>query len=88
MIRAAAFGRLCVETNTPKSMPLADNAAAFGRLCVETQLGEGNKLNIPRQPPSGGCVLKHHKMAGECMAQNAAAFGRLCVETASNVALN
>ena len=34
--RAAAFGRLCVETNYIKLAMAGTCAAAFGRLCVET----------------------------------------------------
>ena len=33
---AAAFGRLCVETNVPYGLNGDVSAAAFGRLCVET----------------------------------------------------
>ena len=33
---AAAFGRLCVETQTPSNQAQLLLAAAFGRLCVET----------------------------------------------------
>ena len=32
----AAFGRLCVETTMPNTLPLIVLPAAFGRLCVET----------------------------------------------------
>ena len=35
--RAAAFGRLCVETDERYSEYVKKAAAAFGRLCVETQ---------------------------------------------------
>ena len=35
---AAAFVRLCVETNLPKPKVPAKEAAAFVRLCVETAL--------------------------------------------------
>ena len=34
--RAAAFGRLCVETDTQNKEHRVGDAAAFGRLCVET----------------------------------------------------
>ena len=55
--------------------------AAFRRLCVETmclfaQLG---KRSI--QPPSGGCVLKHHQALWHEEIRRPAAFRRLCVET-------
>ena len=33
---AAAFGRLCVETDYDVYEQAANAAAAFGRLCVET----------------------------------------------------
>ena len=36
MIYAAAFGRLCVETEKHQLMGGGRRAAAFGRLCVET----------------------------------------------------
>ena len=35
------------------------------------------------QPPSGGCVLKHHRDDFDLDIRGAAAFGRLCVETLS-----
>ena len=35
-IEAAAFGRLCVETNRCRDCDYCRQAAAFGRLCVET----------------------------------------------------
>ena len=37
--RAAAFGRLCVETHPRVLSLMVIAAAAFGRLCVETLLG-------------------------------------------------
>ena len=33
--------------------------AAFRRLCVET-IGRIGPAEVERQPPSGGCVLKHN----------------------------
>ena len=36
--RAAAFGRLCVETSAQAAQSSIEGAAAFGRLCVETML--------------------------------------------------
>ena len=56
--KAAAFGRLCVETAAEIKKAENWEAAAFGRLCVETF---SKTINSPtdRQPPSGGCVLKH-----------------------------
>ena len=35
-IKAAAFGRLCVETTHSLPLSQVSAAAAFGRLCVET----------------------------------------------------
>ena len=55
---AAAFGRLCVETIELAQDLKAVHAAAFGRLCVETRWRLRGKSES-RQPPSGGCVLKH-----------------------------
>ena len=40
--RAAAFGRLCVETHDVGGWRGAESAAAFGRLCVETALRAQN----------------------------------------------
>ena len=54
---AAAFGRLCVETDNAPPATHGASAAAFGRLCVETAKTPSARLS-PRQPPSGGCVLK------------------------------
>ena len=59
---AAAFGRLCVETATKSGTFEPLGAAAFGRLCVETLLN-GISMNLPLQPPSGGCVLKRDTWA-------------------------
>ena len=56
--QAAAFGRLCVETNKALSILAVCSAAAFGRLCVET-ISEPLEFELAVQPPSGGCVLKH-----------------------------
>ena len=55
--------------------------AAFGRLCVETIHPVKVKVSYIRQPPSGGCVLKHLKMYQKNQTHWPAAFGRLCVET-------
>ena len=58
----AAFGRLCVETNSSTFTTSPPPPAAFGRLCVETK---PDKLfgGLDSQPPSGGCVLKLENMA-------------------------
>ena len=59
-------------------------AATFGWLCVETN-ADGLLVNeISRQPPSGGCVLKHNVGCQDNHSQVAATFGWLCVETARN----
>ena len=42
MVEAAAFGRLCVETNISEQTIQFIRAAAFGRLCVETQNDNGD----------------------------------------------
>ena len=54
---AAAFGRLCVETNSERLKKRVGVAAAFGRLCVETMSPVKSVIRM-LQPPSGGCVLK------------------------------
>ena len=38
-LKAAAFGRLCVETTKQRGKKMKNLAAAFGRLCVETSDG-------------------------------------------------
>ena len=57
MWRAAAFGRLCVETIAAAADGDKALAAAFGRLCVETS-ATAKPMGLDAQPPSGGCVLK------------------------------
>ena len=56
---AATFGWLCVETSITPVLNLDIDAATFGWLCVETSSKILNG-NLTAQPPSGGCVLKHH----------------------------
>ena len=56
------------------------SSAAFGRLCVET-LERRDAILAMEQPPSGGCVLKHHRILAYVRPSSSAAFGRLCVET-------
>ena len=41
-------------------------AAAFRRLCVETRIF-WPVMNCPKQPPSGGCVLKLFQTADKFM---------------------
>ena len=55
--RSAAFGRLCVETESHTRNGNTPPSAAFGRLCVETSKGCTPPVRA-KQPPSGGCVLK------------------------------
>ena len=81
--KAAAFGRLCVETSVPILRWRINFAAAFGRLCVETLSIEYLKPYL-EQPPSGGCVLKPCLLFRKNNRTFAAAFGRLCVETTLN----
>ena len=78
---AAAFGRLCVETTLNGCSFGYISAAAFGRLCVETSRRWLFYQTAERQPPSGGCVLKHSSRFPQSCGSDAAAFGRLCVET-------
>ncbi len=55
--KAAAYGRLCVETYNQFEDIAINPAAAYGRLCVET-LPYTALFYHCRQPPTGGCVLK------------------------------
>ena len=57
VMNPAAFGRLCVETQSKGIIMVDAQPAAFGRLCVETIQGKGG-IGKSAQPPSGGCVLK------------------------------
>ena len=77
----AAFRRLCVETSVAHHRFLGKYPAAFRRLCVETNRVQLDVLS-PSQPPSGGCVLKQHKIYITKNITPPAAFRRLCVETA------
>ena len=79
--RPAAFGRLCVETTKTHPRVHTDAPAAFGRLCVETLVTTRITTRLISQPPSGGCVLKHHAYLHGDISLLPAAFGRLCVET-------
>ena len=54
---AAAFVRLCVETQLLAHSLSETVAAAFVRLCVETTHGLKSAV-VSAQPPSCGCVLK------------------------------
>ena len=76
----AAFRRLCVETQPGTCPRFGTVPAAFRRLCVETTRIH-NHVRLYRQPPSGGCVLKHFGGQNNTMLIEPAAFRRLCVET-------
>ena len=79
--RAAAFGRLCVETRliAPSSFITVSQPPSGG--CVLKLAAWRALASSCLQPPSGGCVLKHINRHDELSLNNAAAFGRLCVET-------
>ena len=77
--QTAAFRRLCVETRIFWPVTNCPRTAAFRRLCVETD-NSSHEERSHQQPPSGGCVLKHHDINGQ-QSHAAAAFRRLCVET-------
>ena len=63
------------------------HAATFGWLCVETF--DIASLIVPiKQPPSGGCVLKHTSFACFAVVVGAATFGWLCVETAKQLGVS
>ena len=64
MAKPAAFGRLCVETNSATMYATKTTPAAFGRLCVETNVQEREMPFKRTQPPSGGCVLKLPYLGG------------------------
>ena len=55
---AAAFGRLCVETEARKFGGVSLVQPPSGG-CVLKQGKETALLLATTQPPSGGCVLKH-----------------------------
>ena len=81
---AAAFGRLCVETDKLsfyKKQPIQQPPSGG---CVLKHCPATNSEVEYEQPPSGGCVLKQHNDEHLMHYKNAAAFGRLCVETNSN----
>ena len=60
LANAAAFGRLCVETEQLQSITKKLDAAAFGRLCVET-VGWWCQSNGEEAAAFGRlCVETHH----------------------------
>mgnify|MGYP001668969678 CR=1 FL=1 len=79
-LMAATFGWLCVETLRLRLCKSKLDAATFGWLCVETVILTALPYFL-RQPPSGGCVLKHCKDVSAVKFKVAATFGWLCVET-------
>jgi len=78
--KAAAFGRLCVETPVSRSYLSLSLQPPSGGCVLKLRRVSGNKKS-PRQPPSGGCVLKPNSSQYYKGSITAAAFGRLCVET-------
>ena len=59
MLPAAAFGRLCVETDFSQISHLIDLQQPPSGGCVLKHLEGLIEDEAGRQPPSGGCVLKH-----------------------------
>ena len=58
----AAFGRLCVETNTSGARTMTVSQPPSGG-CVLKQAARNTNRNRVTQPPSGGCVLKPRRVA-------------------------
>ena len=56
--KAAAFGRLCVETSLPKLVVFVFMQPPSGGCVLKHQQSKGQFCQNG-QPPSGGCVLKH-----------------------------
>ena len=56
--RAAAFGRLCVETVEVKTQILFSHEQPPSGGCVLKRAHALNERANMAQPPSGGCVLK------------------------------
>ena len=77
---AAAFGRLCVETDGGDNSMLFIEAAAFGRLCVETSVLY-NSLKLLKAAAFGRLCVETTLLKKLNANDFAAAFGRLCVET-------
>ena len=78
---AAAFGRLCVETESELVTSSESEQQPPSGGCVLKQSDKVFAANHTEQPPSGGCVLKPATNSKKLDAAHAAAFGRLCVET-------
>ena len=77
---AAAFGRLCVETQL-KTLGVEFGEQPPSGGCVLKPALEDLETAWLSQPPSGDCVLKQLYRLIEQFVCLAAAFGRLCVET-------
>ena len=58
---AAAFGRLCVETQPIKPIIATNAQQPPSGGCVLKHFDVGIRYLWRMQPPSGGCVLKHHR---------------------------
>ena len=76
--QAAAFGRLCVETISAVTATTISGAAAFGRLCVETPIRAAKSRPGNRQPPSGGCVLKHVSQKSDQIGRSSRLRAAVC----------
>ena len=81
---AAAFGRLCVETESELVTSSESEQQPPSGGCVLKQSDKVFAANHTEQPPSGGCVLKLDNTLLSVVKTKAAAFGRLCVETSMN----
>ena len=60
----AAFGRLCVETDSMENGSFAISQPPSGG-CVLKRTGSFTSKSKANQPPSGGCVLKHQYIDGK-----------------------
>ena len=76
----AAFGRLCVETESVGCKPGREAPAAFGRLCVETSCLRCSSTSACPAAFGRLCVETRFARIYE-KGKQPAAFGRLCVET-------
>ena len=83
-LKAAAFGRLCVETLLTNNSILDLYLQPPSGGCVLKRVWVGITPDHKKQPPSGGCVLKLVVKDNLSDLPLAAAFGRLCVETFSS----
>ena len=80
--RAAAFGRLCVETFLAAFNASIIASSRFrAAVCWNRAMPVWNGQQLT-QPLSGGCVLKQRWALSPVGRMNAATFGWLCVETA------